>query len=127
MAFMVRTLLRTLSTLLATHGHLTLEILVWRQQFSVLPRSVKRPYLEKADLLFWVLLSSVWADWATTLTLVKPETVIRWHRKGFRLYWTWKSRRNRKGRSAVAWDVRDRIRKMSRANPPFSPTFCCHR
>ncbi len=114
---MIPTLLRTLISMLATHRQLALENLALRQQIAVLHRSIKRPHLQMSDRFFGVLLSRVWTDWAKTLTLVKPETVIRWHRKGFRLYWTWKSRRNRKGRPAVASDVRGLIRKMSQANP----------
>ena len=114
---MISTLLRTLISMLATHRQLALENLALRQQIAVLQRSVNRPHLKNRDRLFWVLLSRVWTDWAKTLTLVKPETVIRWHRKCFRLYWTWKSRRNRIGRPAIAWDVRELIRKMSQANP----------
>ena len=48
---------------------------------------------------------------------MKPETVVGWHRKGFRLFWTWKSRRRRGGRPQIAHDVRDLIRRMSRENP----------
>jgi putative transposase len=114
---MIQTLLRTLISILATHRRLALENLALRQQIAVLQRSVKRPHLKKSDRLFWVLLSRIWADWAEILTIVRPETVIRWHRKGFRLYWTWKSRRNGQGRPTVASDIRELIRRMSQANP----------
>jgi putative transposase len=66
--------------------------------------------------LFWVWLSRLWTDWRSALLIVKPETVIAWHRKGFRLYWTWKSR-HRQGRPNVSAEIRDLIRKMSEANP----------
>src|SRR2546427_7873788 len=59
----------------------------------------------------------MWSDWRTALVIVKPETVIAWHRKGFRLFWTWKVRRGDPGRPAVAKNVRDLIRKMSWENP----------
>jgi len=72
--------------------------------------------LSKADRAFWVLLSRTWSGWNEALLIVKPETVIAWHRKGFRLYWTWKSRR-RVGRQPVDPEVRDLIRKMSASNP----------
>jgi len=75
-ALMVSTLLRTLISMLATHRQLALENLALRQQIAVLQRSVKRPRLKKSDRLFLVLLSRAWTDWAKTLTLVKPETVI---------------------------------------------------
>ena len=59
----------------------------------------------------------MWSDWRTALVIVKPETVIAWHRKGFRLFWTWKVRRGSPGRPTVAKEVRDLIRRMSRENP----------
>jgi transposase InsO family protein len=114
---MISTLLRSLISTLASHRKLALENLALRQQIAVLRRSVNRPHLKKGDRLFWALLSRIWTNWAETLTIVKPETVIRWHRKGFRLYWTWKSRRKGKGRPAVASAIRELIRKMSWANP----------
>jgi putative transposase len=73
--------------------------------------------LSSADRIFWVWLSRLWADWSSVLAIVKPETVIRWHRTGFRLYWAWKSRRVAIGRRLIPREVRDLIRKMSLANP----------
>ncbi len=61
----------------------------------------------------------MWADWRCALIVVKPETVIAWHRKGFRLFWTWKVRHGQPGRPSVLNDVRDLIRLMSRANPTW--------
>jgi putative transposase len=117
MALMISTLLRTLISTLATHRQLALENLALRQQTAVLQRSVEHPRLRKGDRLFWVVLSRVWRDWSEILTIVQPETVIRWHRRGFRLHCTWKSRRSGKGRPAVASEIRELIRMMSRANP----------
>jgi len=59
----------------------------------------------------------VWNDWRSSLVIVKPETVIGWHRKGFGLFWTWKVRHGQTGRPAVPKDVRELIRRMSRENP----------
>lgn len=95
---------------------LHLENLALRHQLGVLHRSVKRPKLISADRLLWVWLCDVWNDWRSALVIVKPETVIAWHRKGFQLFWTWKVRRGRLGRPAVQKDVRALIRKMSREN-----------
>ncbi len=117
MSYMIATLFRTLISALSAHRRLAFENLALRCQIAILQRSVKRPHLKKSDRLLWVLLSRFWKDWAGSLALVKPDTVIRWHRKGFRLYWTWRSRRKRKGRPAVAPEIRELIRKMSRANP----------
>ena len=63
---------------------------------------MKRSRLSKIDRGFWVLLRRIWTDWESVLVIVKPETVVRWHRCGFRRYWTWKSRRRRPGRPGVA-------------------------
>ena len=90
------------------------EIAISREAGKV---SVKRPRLSKVDRVFWVLLRRIWTDWEGVLVIVKPETVVRWHRCGFRRYWTWKSRRRRPGRPGVAPEIRELIRNMSRANP----------
>src|SRR6266403_1514936 len=68
-----------------------------------------------ADLV-WVWLSRVWSNWRSALRIVKPETVIAWHRQGFRLYWKWKSR-VRHGRPSVPTEIQNLIQKMSFANP----------
>src|ERR1017187_896728 len=80
---------------------LHLENLALRHQLGVLRRSVKRPSLTSADRLLWEWLCGVWSDWRSALVIVKPETVIGWHRKGFRLYWTWKVRHGRPGRPPI--------------------------
>ena len=87
------------------------------QQLAVLRRSVKRTRLSNVDREFWVLLRRIWTDWESVLVIVKPETVVRWHRCGFRRYWAWKSRRRRPGRPGVTLEIRELIRNMSRANP----------
>src|SRR6266436_7985001 len=96
---------------------LQLENLALRHQLGILRRSVKRPKLTSADRLLWAWLCEVWIDWRSALVIVKPETVIAWHRKGFRLFWTWKVRHGQLGRPAVPKDVRELIRRMSRDNP----------
>ena len=96
---------------------LQLENLALRHQLGVLRRSVKRPKLTSADRLLWTWLCEVWSDWQSALVIVKPETVIGWHRKGFRLFWTWKVRHGQPGRPPVSKEIRQLIRKMSRENP----------
>jgi transposase InsO family protein len=96
---------------------LVLENLALRQQIMVLKRSAKRPRLTKSDRLFWIVLSKFWSRWSEVLQLVKPETVVRWHRESFRHYWTWKSRVRRFGRPSIDPKVRVLIRDMCRANP----------
>src|SRR5436309_2371539 len=102
---------------LRTRRSLMLENLALRHQLAVLQRASPRPRLRISDRLLWVLLCRMWSGWANALSLVKPETVIRWQRTGFKLFWTWKSRRNGPGRPAVAPEVRALIRRMSQANP----------
>ena len=82
----------TLRSLLRNQQDLALENLVLRQQLAVLKHRYPRPRLRDGDRLFWVLLSSVWSGWRKCLHIVQPETVVRWHRQGFRYYWRWKSR-----------------------------------
>jgi putative transposase len=96
---------------------LQLENLALRHQLGVLRRSVKRPKLTPADRFLWTWLCEIWNDWRSSLVMVKPETVIAWHRKGFRLFWTWKIHHGQLGRPAVPQEVRDLIRTMSRENP----------
>src|SRR6266852_2005716 len=95
---------------------LHLENLALRHQLGVLRRSVKRTKLTSADRLLWTWLCEVWSDWRSALVIVKPETVIGWHRKGFRLFWTWRVRHGQPGRPSVSKDVRELIRKMSLEN-----------
>jgi hypothetical protein len=96
---------------------LHLENLALRHQLGVLHRSVKRPKLTPPDRLLWVWLREIWNNWRSALVIVKPETVITWHRQGFRLFWIWKVRRGRPGRPVVPRDVRGLIRRLSRENP----------
>jgi transposase InsO family protein len=95
---------------------LALENLALRQQVAVWKVHQPRPQLTATDRLFWVVLSRLWKNWRTSLQVVRPETVVRWHRQGFRRYWAWKNR-HRRGRPAIGTEVRDLIRRMSRANP----------
>ena len=124
-AGMISSLVRALISTFKARRELALENVALRQQLAVLRRSVKRPRLSKVDRGFWVLLRRIWTDWESVLVIVKPETVIRWHRCGFRRYWTWKSRRRRPGRPGVAPEIRELIRNMSRANPLWGAP-CVH-
>jgi len=100
-----------------TISALAVENLALRQQLAVMKRTAKRPKLQNSDRLFWILLSSFWRDWRSALIVVKPDTVVRWHRKGFKLFWTWKSHRRGTGRPTVSPEVKALIRKMAEANP----------
>jgi transposase InsO family protein len=95
---------------------LAAENLALRQQLAVLKRATPRPRLRWRDRLFWVCLARLWAGWRQVLVLVQPQTVLRWHRLGFRLYWRWKSRL-RVGRPAKSGELRALIRLLARQNP----------
>jgi putative transposase len=82
-----------LRAVLTSRGSLAVENLALRQQLATYARSQKRPRLKPLERAFWVALSRSWRDWRSPLVLVKPATVIDWHRRGFRRYWRWRSRR----------------------------------
>ena len=86
-----------------------------RQRLAILKGKTKRPKLTKTDRALWVALCRVWPDWQNALILVKPETVIGWHSKGFSLYWAWKSP-NRGGRPPIDRESRALIRRMASEN-----------
>ena len=92
---------------------LALEILALRQQVAVLKRKRPRTKLSRMDRLFWTALRNVWSRWAEVLLIVKPETVVSWHRAGFRLYWRWRSRGPAPGRARIAAEIQDLIRTMA--------------
>ena len=69
-----------------------LEVLALRQQVAVLKRKRPRPALHSLDRFFWTMLRRLWYRWSDVLVIVKPETVVGWHRSGFRLFWRWRSR-----------------------------------
>ena len=120
MLISLTTFLATLSWIFRSRGALQLENLALRHQIGVLQRSAaKRPKLTPVDRLLWICLSRLWHDWRSALAIVKPETVIAWHRAGFRLFWTWKVRHGQPGRPAISREVRDLIRKMCRQNPSW--------
>src|SRR5467141_5008467 len=109
-------LVGTLRSAVRTHRELALENLALRQQLALLVSRQPRPRLTATDRIFWVVLSRLWKGWRNSLRMVRPETVVGWHRQGFRRYWAWKSRR-REGRPAIGTELRELIRRMNRANP----------
>ena len=95
---------------------LELELVALRHQVTVLRRQRPgRPQLSSLDRLLWVWLYRIWPQAIDAMVLVKPATVVQWHRNGFRLHWRWRSRRP--GRPKIGTEIRDLIRRMSRANP----------
>ena len=106
-----------LASTMRTRASLPMEILALRHQLVVLQRTnKKRLRLRTFDRILWIVLSRFWPQWRECLRLVKPDTVISWHRKGFQLFWKWKSRRGKTGRPGVSREIRDLIRNMSAAN-----------
>lgn len=96
---------------------LLLENLALRQQLSVVKASCPRSQLTSPDRLFWMVLQKYWSGWKQALIIVQPETVLRWHRAGFKVYWTWLSRhRTAVGRRPVSREVRELIFRMAAEN-----------
>ena len=93
----------------------SLEVLALRQQVAVLKRKRARPSLNRLDRFFWTTLRYIWPRWSDVLVIVKPETVVGWHRTGFRLYWRWRTR-SRGGRPKVSEEIRTLIRRMAAEN-----------
>jgi len=106
----------SLRFLARSRASLHLEIVALRHQLAAVNRTRRRRVrLTSADRVLWAWLSRTWRGGRSVLHIVKPETV-GWHRRGFRLFWTWKSRR-RTGRRCAPVDVKALIRELSTANP----------
>ena len=99
---------------------LLIENLALRQQLAVFKRHNSRPRLVVADKLFWLLLRRFWSSWRSALVVVSPDTVVRWHRAGFQLYWQLISRvRKPIGRRPITKEIRELIFKMATENPTW--------
>src|SRR4030081_2514740 len=114
------TILSTVVSILAfrlrSRASLELELVALRHQVSVLRRQHPvRLRLFSTDRLLWVWLYRIWPQILNAMVLVRPATVVQWHRKGFRVYWRWRSRGP--GRPKMSTEIRDLIRRMSLANP----------
>src|ERR1700680_4658966 len=117
----IRLCLGTIARLFCAHRSLLLENLVLRQQLAVYKRRHPRPRPNLLDKLFWVVASQVWSDWKQFLIFVLPETVVQWHRAGFRLYWRVLSKVCRQcvGRRRISQEIRDLIFRMVAENPTW--------
>jgi putative transposase len=107
---------------LVTRHRLALESAALRQQLAVFKRKQPRPRLQHLDRLFWVALRRLWSGWSDALIIVQPETVVSWHRAGFRLFWTWKILKGKRGRPAVSREIRDLIWRLSQENANWGAT-----
>jgi len=103
------------SLLLADRKRLMLENLALRHQLTVLKRSVNRPRIQDSDRVFWILMMRMLKEWKDALHFVKPATVLKWHRKGFRYYWRRKSK-GKPGRPPISMKLILLIQRMSREN-----------
>ena len=98
----------------ASRGDLVLENLALRHQLAMCRR---RPRVRNADRLLWGHLLRRWSGWRATLVVLHSDTVVRWHREGWRRYWRWKSRFTSDGRRRIAQEARELIARIARENP----------
>src|SRR5438874_13321573 len=110
-------LLSLLGSAVRDREALVAENLLLRHQLTVLTRPTrKRPRLRARDKLFWVVVRALRRDWCRHLVVVRPESVIRWHRQAWHLFWRWRSR-GPMGRPRLSADVRELIATMAQDNP----------
>ena len=113
----LRLFVHVMAALFRSQAQLEAEITMLRHQLNVLQRQASsRPRLTAADRLLFVWLRRLFPSLRNTITIVRPDTVLRWHRSGFRLYWRWKSR-SHGGRLRTPIEVRSLIRRISVENP----------
>jgi len=110
----------SLGRLFRDRRDLIFENFMLRQQLAVMKRRHPRPTLNLFDRLFWVAVSRLWSQWKQSLILVTPETVVRWHRAGFRMYWRLISRVQKPiGRRPTPKEVPELIFRMAAENPAW--------
>ena len=116
LALFVRSALRSRTVLVAENLFLRKQLVFYRDH-KVKPRHLTDG--ARLSLVFW----SRWFEWKDALVIVKPETLIGWHRKGFKLFWRWRSRR---GRSPLPREIRELITRMARDNPTWGQARVAH-
>lgn len=114
----LRILILTLRSATRSRADLLLEIAALRQQLGVYRRQVSRPKLQRRDRLFWIWLRRHWSSWKDALVIVKPETVLTWHRRGYKGFWRWKSK-GKAGRPRIPRKHIEFIRRISREHPEW--------
>ena len=120
MTALLRHLLGCFVSAFRSREDLILENLALRQQLLALHTKRPRRRLSAVHKLFWIALRGFWAGWKKPLLLVRPRTVVEWHRTGFRLYWKWLSRaRQIGGRTPVSQEARALIFRMAAENPTW--------
>ncbi len=119
--FVIEIIISTLAAIrvfFISRSDTALEVIALRQQIVVLKRKRPRPTLNSGDRFFWTILRRFWSRWADVLVIVKPDTVVGWHRAGFRLYWRWRSR-PRGGRPKITDEIRGLIQRLAQENPDW--------
>ena len=114
----LRILVSTIRAATRSRSDLLLEIAALRQQLDVYRRQVSRPKLTRRDRVFWIWLRRHWSGWKNALVIVKPDTVLKWHRNGYRAYWRWKSK-GQPGRPRIPRRHIEFIRRISGDNPEW--------
>jgi len=117
MSFRIAFILGWLQRLGASQADLLIENLALRQQLAILMAKRPRPRMRAADRFFWLTLRRFWPRWKEALVVIRPDTVVCWHRAGFRKFWTWKSRRRFVGRPSTKAEIRRLVRRMAAENP----------
>jgi putative transposase len=113
---MIRSLLSFCLRFFNSRIQLQLEIVFLREQLDILARTSAKPRLRPTDGFFFSILTNLLSSWKTTSLIVKPETVVRWHQQGFRLYWRWKSR-STLGRPRIPQEQIDLIKQIANEDP----------
>src|SRR5436309_15873014 len=114
MLLVLKLILWGLRSLALFRQALVLDNLALRQQLAVTVRGGRRPRLLTVDRAFWVALRAVWSDWSASLAIVKPATVVAWHKRAYRAYWRRISRKP--GRPRTNAELRDLIARMVTEN-----------
>ncbi len=118
MTFFSKLIFEFLWLIFRSKHDIVLENLALRQQLVVQQRSIKRSKIKYTDRIFWIWLLRIWNNWRSSLIIVKPPTVVGWHKKGFKSYWKQKSRRI--GRPNIDWELIKLIRKLQKENVTWS-------
>jgi putative transposase len=114
---MSRCLAYAFAAIFKSRASLVAENICLRQQLIVLKRPQIRPQIRDPDRRFWIFACRLFSGWHRSLIIVRPDTVVGWHRKGWKAYWHWRSRRAKTGRRKIEPEIRDLIRRMARENP----------
>src|SRR5437660_10340583 len=112
----ILTLFRMILLILGGYEQVALENLALREQLEIFQRSVRHPKIPQKDRLFWVCLRKVWKEWKSALVIVRPETVLDWHSRRFRRYWSQLSQHKNPGRPRTNADIRKLVKTMAEAN-----------